>query len=528
MRRFFSFILVLALLCAMCSFVTASEFSDVPQGIWYEKAVSYVVEKGLMNGVGSGRFEPESKMTRAMLVTVLWRYSESPCEGRNVFTDVENGKWFTQAIAWAAQNEIVRGVGNGRFNPNGNITREQLALILYRFSQWANLQPQAQGDLSSFEDSDLVSSWAAQGISWAVGAGLMKGNGKGLNPPGNATRAEVATLLMRYIETFTELALPQACEHPTTEVCNVSEPTCTTNGHTGDICCSECGYILISGETIDMLGHNFVDGCCTRCDASEPNTEYSLLVDGRVYKIGMTLNELLATAGTADETYPSVLGYQLYVFGTSTYTNFFVAGVENGKVVTLFASGLGFRYRGRSMGDATPDNAPGCNVYTDRNNAYIFTAVQITDPAHWTAKNYSINSGKYTAQTLQAESKVCFHFTNAFRVAYGRKILTWSDTAATAARLHSEDMAQNDYFSHVNLDGKDMSDRLEDQGIDWRACAENIAGGYATGFDSFVAWVNSSGHRNNMLSGMVTHLGIGFAYNSNSQYRVYATQNFFA
>ena len=142
-------------------------------------------------------------MTRAMLVTVLWRYAGRPEAGKNPFADVPAGQWYTEAVTWAAENGVVSGVGNGRFAPNGNITREQMASILFRYAKLTGLDTSKRGELAGFPDEGQVSSWAREALSWAVGEGIISGTAEGgrtiLKPQGNATRAQVASILMRFI-----------------------------------------------------------------------------------------------------------------------------------------------------------------------------------------------------------------------------------------------------------------------------------------------------------------------------------------
>ena len=180
------------------------EFGDVPASAWYVSAVNYAVSHGLMNGTGTNTFEPESTMTRAMLVTVLWRYAGAPKPGANPFTDVPNGKWYTDAVAWAAENGVVNGVGDGKFEPDGSVTREQMATILYRYAQKVGIDTSKHTELSAFPDASRVSAYAREPMQWIVAEGVIGGsreNGQDwLNPQGNATRAEVATILMRFIE----------------------------------------------------------------------------------------------------------------------------------------------------------------------------------------------------------------------------------------------------------------------------------------------------------------------------------------
>ena len=176
------------------------EFVDVPQKAWYVEAVNYAVQNGLMNGVGNDQFNPEGSMTRAMLVTVLWRYEGEPEAGENTFSDVPNGQWYTKAVAWAAENGIVGGVGNNRFDPNGEITREQMATILFRYAEKKGIDTSKRGSLNIFSDEKQLSAYAKDAVQWAVAEQIINGSDGKLLPQGSATRAQVATILMRFIE----------------------------------------------------------------------------------------------------------------------------------------------------------------------------------------------------------------------------------------------------------------------------------------------------------------------------------------
>lgn len=175
-------------------------FNDVSHSDWYFDSVRYATEHKLMRGTGTTTFEPEGSMTRAMLVTVLWRYAGSPEEGTNTFVDVPEGLWYTQAVAWAAENGIVGGVGKGRFDPDGKITREQIATILYRYAQNNGLDVSGHTGLGMFLDDKDVSDWALKAMNWAVSARLILGSDDMLLPQGDATRAQVAAIFMRFIE----------------------------------------------------------------------------------------------------------------------------------------------------------------------------------------------------------------------------------------------------------------------------------------------------------------------------------------
>lgn len=185
--------------------LTEETFPDVSETDWYYPSVKYVYEKNLFRGTDSG-FEPESTMTRAMLVTVLYRLaSPEKTTGKNVFSDVSSNAWYTESISWAAENNIVGGVEDGKFAPDANLTREQLAVILYRFAKLSGLDTENIGtDLSSYEDAKSISSYAEEAMRYAVKTGLIKGRTeKEIAPKESITRAEVATILMRFDEVAT-------------------------------------------------------------------------------------------------------------------------------------------------------------------------------------------------------------------------------------------------------------------------------------------------------------------------------------
>ncbi len=178
----------------------SSRFDDVRSAHWFADAVEYVTENGIMNGTAADTFSPNAPATRAMLVTVLYRLAGSPDTGAaHGFTDLTRGAWYERAVAWAAENSIVDGVGSAQFAPNAHITREQLALILYRYAQHCGLDVSAAEDLSGYADAQSVSPWAQAAMRWAVSAGLISGrSASALAPQSGATRAEIAQLLMSF------------------------------------------------------------------------------------------------------------------------------------------------------------------------------------------------------------------------------------------------------------------------------------------------------------------------------------------
>lgn len=181
-------------------YATVYPFEDVYVNAWYADAVTYVRENGLMNGVSATRFDPDGTMNRAMLVTVLWRYEGGILQGNHLFSDVPTDQWYTYAVYWSYHNNIVNGVGNNLFAPMSPITREQVATILYRFAQYSKRDTSTRSELSSFSDAEKVSAYAVEAMQWAVGEGLINGVDGALLPQSNATRAQVATIIMRFLE----------------------------------------------------------------------------------------------------------------------------------------------------------------------------------------------------------------------------------------------------------------------------------------------------------------------------------------
>lgn len=180
-------------------------FTDVVAGTWYYGAAAYAYNNGLFAGMTPTTFAPNATMTRAMLVSVLWRLAGAPApKAPNTFVDVPDGAWYTDAVTWAAENGVVSGIGGSRFDPSGFVTREQTAEILYNYAHSKGYDVSARADLTAFPDAGSVSGWAEEALSWANAAGLINGTVRDgqtiLDPQGSASRAQVAMILMNYVE----------------------------------------------------------------------------------------------------------------------------------------------------------------------------------------------------------------------------------------------------------------------------------------------------------------------------------------
>ncbi|MBD5585051.1 MAG: hypothetical protein HDQ88_08210 [Clostridia bacterium] len=197
MKKLVSVVLFCCIL--LCTLSANAYFVDVDSGAWYAEAVGYVYDNGIMSGVGNDRFSPDTTFSRAMLAQVLYRLEGSPSvDGADPYDDVGETAWYHDAVAWTRDAGIMSGYGNNLFGPDDKITREQLAVVLYRYDSLDDgYDPRI---LDVFRGGTQVSSWARDAMAWAVDHRLMAGSNSNLMPRKGASRAEVATILMRYLE----------------------------------------------------------------------------------------------------------------------------------------------------------------------------------------------------------------------------------------------------------------------------------------------------------------------------------------
>lgn len=181
---------------------TSTPFNDVKELDWYHDAVMYVYTMGLMNGTGTNTFNPDHLTTRSMIATTFWRMEGSTAvTDANEFSDNTSGAWYFDGVIWASKNKIFEGYGDGTFRPDTPITREQLTATLYRYAQFKNFDTTTIDSLTAFTDHKSISSWAQESMKWAVGMGLITGKTNNiLDPQHEATRAEIAAVLQRFIE----------------------------------------------------------------------------------------------------------------------------------------------------------------------------------------------------------------------------------------------------------------------------------------------------------------------------------------
>lgn len=193
----------LLLVACLCTTAHAASFVDVPDQEWYSEQVKYVSELGLMNGTSATEFSPDLMLSRGMMLTILYRMAGEPAVSGTGFTDVEPGKWYTAAAAWAGQTGIAQGSGDGTLGHEDTLTREQMAVMLYRYARHQGHDVRANvALLETFTDAGQVSSWAKEAVAWAVGNGLMQGAGGKLSPSNGADRAQTAVVIARFHHTW--------------------------------------------------------------------------------------------------------------------------------------------------------------------------------------------------------------------------------------------------------------------------------------------------------------------------------------
>ena len=420
------------------------------------------------------------------------------------FPDVPTSHEHYDAITALSEKGIINGYSDGTFKPNGNITRAEAATIIARAAELG------KSSKASLYYDVATGSWACGYIMAATDAGIINGFGAGkFSPNGTVTYNQMIKMIVCMIG-LEDQALKNG-GWPLGYVTTASRHGIIDSSTSTSIRYKGLGNTPIARQKVAAFLYNALA-------YREKNTLY---VGGKALWLGMSASRL----GTPDARLDSVGNFVWYIYGTDTYQNFYAVGVDQNKIVALTAAGRGFRYMGYQSGDVVQPNiylnSNAC-LYADSNDGYIAHGALIL------ADGYQYDRHVPAAWELAGECKLNFHCVNAFRVYHNLRPLKWSEQAAVSARLHSEDMAQNNYFSHTSLSGTSVGERIYEQGIDWMSCGENIAAGtgHFLGFYAYNGWVNSAGHRKNMLNDY-NYLGIGMAYNQNSTYRFYTTQNFF-
>lgn len=240
--------------------VFAAEFPDVPAGSWYYDPVQFVSDVGIMTGYADGRFGPSDNVTRGQFVTTLYRVEDQPETAFEwgIYSDVEDGKFYSIPSIWSYRSGAMTGYVDGRFGVHDSITREQVATVLYRYASNLGLNMATGGNIWNFPDGGKVSSFARDGMGWAVGAGIITGSQGNLDPQGKASRAQIATIFQRFFE-WVVFQIPEEHEHEwVEEMVSVEVPTIWET-HTMSRC-NICNFETPSAREINThcneTGHN--------------------------------------------------------------------------------------------------------------------------------------------------------------------------------------------------------------------------------------------------------------------------------
>lgn len=255
MKRITSIVLMFCVLSSLFVSVSSADnyFIDVTESDWFYSDVTYVFEKGIMNGTAQNRFDPAETTTRAMVATILWRIENSPeAKTPSGYADVADSKWYSNAIAWMKEVGLTNGKGNNTFGTEDPITREELATFFYRYAAWKNGDMADSGKIAGYADFVKISDWAVKAMSWTNGKGLITGESKtDLNPQGRATRAQIAAILHRYLDPSIAPKPDNTHVHAYSAAETVS-PTCTKQGYTIYTCA--CG-MQYKDDYVAALGH---------------------------------------------------------------------------------------------------------------------------------------------------------------------------------------------------------------------------------------------------------------------------------
>lgn len=439
-KKFLTF--ALALILALGLSFTSEAFSDVSNKHKNFEAITKLNELGIINGYNDGTFKPGKGISRAEAAAIFVRGIDYHKKGDVPeiaaypgFIDVDSRHWSYEPIYQAATKGLMKGVGNGKFEPKRQVTYHEIIKMTVSL-------------LGLDADAEMAGGWPLGYVKIAQKEGLLEGlNYKGSAP---AKREDVALILY----------------------------------------------------------NAFMDGRGT-----------PVILGGGEFYLGMKADQL----GAADEVLQSNEGFDWQFYGTDTYENFYAVGVKDGVVVALASSGLGFEYNGLKAGMVlSPAAEVVKTLFLDKNDGSKIHGLMLKDlKLAYDGEKMNMLEGH-----IYCEERLNFHLTNGFRVYHGLSPLTWSLEAWKSARLHSEDMANQNYFSHEGLNGSQPWDRMRAQGVVYTSASENIAAGQRSGFEAYDSWVNSAGHRANML-GDSAYLGVGMSYNPRAEYQYYYTQNFY-
>lgn len=439
--------------------------------------------------------------------------------GNSWFTDIPANHWAYKTIQWAQENQIVQGYQDGTFRPNANVSEPEFLAMLLRAYPEIQLSASSPWYAPYYE--------AAAELDWPVAGAATKAA---------YTRGQVAQVLAAAmgqqlsvydsIQYLLDHQLATGKTEHSVAGFKASDPLSRAEAQT---------FIYRLKQFSPKLVHS-----------EEPaKTTAGWSLNG--IRLGDSEAQVTALLGRPDRTAVSEYSFRWYIY-TGDYTRYAQIGIENGKVVALYSNAAGWTSdSGVTVGSAKSSvtSLGKAAAFEEKDKWTQFTNSQYNTTVFFD----NLNSGKVDAilllgsdvkttasayegtasQALLSEfEQEVLDVTNAFRVRNGVKPLVWNDDLANTARKHSTDMGTRNYFSHSSPEGNTVSDRMKKAGLmsSLRSYGENIAAGYDNAFEVVSGWVNSEGHRENLLMSSYSALGVGAIYNSNGEYRVYYTQNF--
>lgn len=407
------------------------------------------------------------------------------------FSDVDSTTKNVDAIMDLYNRGIINGYDDGSFKPDNSITRGEVAIIISKAFDYDDTTA-----LTDFLDVP-ADAWLHPYVMRVANARVMGSVGyDNFGPMQNITYDEIlkiAISIMGKDDLATLLGgWPNGYSH-TAQAMGLAD-------------------LKIYGSSKASRA----DVCKVISNIFKYDSYKDIKVGSEKIEIGMDTNLLSRPDETASSTWKDT---SWWFYNTSDYENFYALLVKDNYVFGLAAIGSGFEFNGKRAGDYANDNhgvVPFDVFYEDKNDG---------DRVHGMYTYFLLVGSEKQYQDLSGQDRAIYHFTNAFRVYHSKAPLEWDDRLATAARLHCEDMGKNNYFNHTSLDGRSPSDRVKAQGVSYGA-GENISAGYAGAFEAYNGWVNSEGHRDNMLNDSYQTLGVGSAYVNSGSYQTFFTQNF--
>ena len=405
------------------------------------------------------------------------------------FTDVDSSDYYYKAISELSSKGVINGYADGSFKVYNQITRAEVAVILAKAFNYDDASA-----TTSFKDVKAVS-WFYEPVMKVVNKNIMSGVGDGFFKPQSNIRENELMKVAVSILGLDEYAIkagawPDGYRSVAQDIGIYS--------YAGD------GNKFLSRGEVAFIVHNIL----TYKELMNADESNGLVLGGKKCYIGMSSSEF----GSPDEVLNSKYkDASWYVYGTNDYDNFYAVLAKNDLAIGFLSSGNGFKYKNYKAGDTTSEDIP--ELDKDKNDGNIIHAL------YYVPKSVDYDQDRHD---YSGEENINFHLVNAFRKFHGLNTLRWDERLAETARRHSEDMLKRGYFNHISPEGKSPFDRMKDMGITYYSAAENIAYNYADGFASYSGWVNSKGHRDNILYPSYNRLGVGIACDGS----LYATQNF--